>query len=71
MGSAQRDNGTVAGQGSQRLEALLERGEQTGCIELSEVNELVDALDLSEAQVNSLLDRIDAAGRQARGRLRA
>jgi RNA polymerase primary sigma factor len=62
MGSAQQDKGTVMGHGSERLEALLEHGEQTGCIELSEVNELVDALDLSDAEVHSLLDRIDASG---------
>jgi RNA polymerase primary sigma factor len=62
VGSAQQDKGTVAVQESERLEALLDHGEQAGCIELSQVNELVEALDLSDAQVHSLLDRIDAAG---------
>jgi len=62
MGSAQQDKGTIVGRDSERFEALLEHGEQTGCIELSEVNELVEALDLSDAQVHSLLDRIDASG---------
>src|SRR5688572_7757702 len=45
-----------------RIDALLEYGEQEGCIELSEVNEVVDALDLSDAAIEALLDRIDRAG---------
>ena len=45
-----------------RIEALLEYGRQEGCLELSELNEVVDALDMSDADVQTLLDRIDAAG---------
>jgi RNA polymerase primary sigma factor len=45
-----------------RIDALMEYGEREGCIELSEVNEVVDALDLSDADVQSLLDRIDGSG---------
>jgi RNA polymerase primary sigma factor len=44
--------------------ALLEHGEQSGCIELSAVNEIVERLDLSDADVQDLLDRIDASGIQ-------
>jgi RNA polymerase primary sigma factor len=45
-----------------RIGALLERGGDAGCIELSEVSELVEALALSEAEVQALLDRIDSEG---------
>jgi RNA polymerase primary sigma factor len=45
-----------------RIAALLEYGEHHGCLELSEVNEVVDALDLTDAGVQSLLDHIDHAG---------
>jgi RNA polymerase primary sigma factor len=47
---------------SERIIALLAAGEQTGCIELSEVSEVVDALDLPDTALQSLLDEIDARG---------
>ena len=46
------------------ISTLLEQGEQSGCIELSAVNEIVDGLDLSDSEVQALLDRIDACGIQ-------
>jgi RNA polymerase primary sigma factor len=66
----------MARQGSQRPErrgtrvpeqeaivsALLARGEDGKCLELSEVNEAVDELGLDDDAVEALLDRIDAAG---------
>jgi RNA polymerase primary sigma factor len=45
-----------------RVITLLEHGEQAGCIELSELSELVEALGLSDTEVEGLLDRIDAGG---------
>jgi RNA polymerase primary sigma factor len=47
---------------SERVRALLALGEESGCIELSEVNEVVDALDLPDAALQSLLDEIDGRG---------
>ena len=47
---------------SERIDALLAYGERSGCLELSEVNEVVDALDLPDAAVESLLDAIDSRG---------
>jgi len=61
VGSAPQQASRVVGDERDRVEALLERGEREGCLELSEVNEVVDALDLSDADVQTLLDRIDAS----------
>ncbi len=59
MGSAHGQAGTPVRDERGRIDALLEHGELEGCIELSQVNEVVDALDLSDADVEELLDRID------------
>ena len=45
-----------------RLERLLDRGEEAGCINLSELSELVQELELDDEQAQELHDRIDAAG---------
>jgi RNA polymerase primary sigma factor len=45
-----------------RIEALFEQGEKGGCLELSEVSELVDSLGLSDEEFETLYDRINAAG---------
>jgi RNA polymerase primary sigma factor len=45
-----------------RIGALMLLGEESGCIELSEVNELVEALDLGEGQVQALFDEISSRG---------
>jgi RNA polymerase primary sigma factor len=44
------------------LAALLQRGEETGCIELSEFDELVQALELPDDEVEALQSQIDAQG---------
>jgi RNA polymerase primary sigma factor len=44
-----------------RIRALLAYGEETGCIELSEVAQLAEELDLSDAAVESLLDTIESS----------
>jgi len=42
--------------------ALLDRGEDRGCVELSEVEELVSSLELEDDEIGSVYDRIDARG---------
>src|SRR5687768_6507940 len=44
------------------ITALIERGEEAGCINLSKFNELVQALGLDEEQVEELYERIDSRG---------
>jgi RNA polymerase primary sigma factor len=47
---------------STRLDALLDRGEEQGCVNLSELSETVQELDLGDDEVQQLNDRIDARG---------
>ena len=44
------------------IAALLARGEERGCINLSELDERAQALDLSDGELESLHERIDAKG---------
>jgi RNA polymerase primary sigma factor len=44
-----------------RIRALLAYGEETGCIELSEIAQLAEELDLGDAAVESLLDTIESS----------
>jgi RNA polymerase primary sigma factor len=44
------------------IDALLERGEEQGCVNLSELAELVQELELSEDDAQALADRIEARG---------
>jgi RNA polymerase primary sigma factor len=46
----------------QRLVRLLDRGEEVGCVNLSELSELVQELDLDDDQAQELHERIDASG---------
>src|SRR5436190_18892770 len=46
----------------QRLERLLDRGEEIGCVNLSELSELVQELSLDDEQGQELNDRIEASG---------
>ena len=46
----------------QRLERLLDRGEELGCVNLSELSEVVQELDLDDAQAQELHDRIEQSG---------
>src|SRR5436309_15674623 len=39
--------------------ALIERGVETGCVEISELNELVDAQELDDEEVASLYERLE------------
>ena len=42
--------------------ALIDRGEQHGCIDLSEVDELAQALDLGDADLGQIYEQLDARG---------
>ena len=45
-----------------RTQALIERGLQEGCLEMSEINEAAEAMGLSEHEVEELYDRLERAG---------
>jgi RNA polymerase primary sigma factor len=45
-----------------QITALIDLGEESGCIELSEVSELVQALDLPDDQIDELYERISRKG---------
>jgi RNA polymerase primary sigma factor len=44
------------------IEALIDRGEEEGCIELSEVNDTVQALDLADPDVEALYEEFERRG---------
>ncbi len=44
------------------IEALLERGEENGCLNLSEVDDLAKKFELEDDELDSLHERIDARG---------
>ena len=44
------------------IDALLERGEEKGCVNLSELAELVQENDLSDTDAQALADRLEARG---------
>src|SRR3954469_5171979 len=43
-----------------RLDALLEQGEEQGCMNLSQLNDLVSQLELEDEEVSELHARIEA-----------
>ncbi|MFN8188622.1 MAG: sigma-70 family RNA polymerase sigma factor [Gaiellales bacterium] len=47
---------------SEELAALIDRGEERGCVELSELEELTDALGLDDDAIASLYDELEARG---------
>jgi len=53
---------TAALPGDPRIDALVEHGEVVGCLNLSEVSELVQAVGLSDEEVEALYDHINATG---------
>jgi RNA polymerase primary sigma factor len=50
------------GMTSDPIARLLEHGEEHGCIHLTQLNEVVQALELEEEQIESLFERIENAG---------
>ena len=45
-----------------RIAVLLEHGEEHGCIHLTELNEVVQALELDDEEIEALFERIEVAG---------
>jgi RNA polymerase primary sigma factor len=45
-----------------QIEALLDRGEEQGCLDLGEVNQLVQTLEFEDDECEALYERIDARG---------
>ena len=45
-----------------QIEALLDRGEEQGCVDLTELNQLVQSLELDEDEVEQLYERFDERG---------
>src|SRR5215218_2451848 len=42
------------------IAALIDRGEERGCLDLSEVDELVQALDLEDSELGGLYEQLEA-----------
>jgi RNA polymerase primary sigma factor len=53
---------TTDGPPERRVEALLERGEERGCVNLSELAELAQELELAEDDAQALQERLEARG---------
>jgi RNA polymerase primary sigma factor len=53
---------TIEGSAERRIEALLERGEESGCVNLSELAELAQELELTEDDAQALQERVEARG---------
>ncbi len=47
---------------TERIDALIERGEDQGCVNLSELSEAVQDLELDEEQITAIHERIEARG---------
>ena len=44
------------------LAALIDRAEDRGCLELSEIDELAQALDLEDGDLSGIYEQLDARG---------
>ena len=64
MGSPGERHTTTTGDSrpDQRIRALLKNGEETSCVELSEIGQLAEELDLPDSAVEDVLDEIEARG---------
>ena len=51
------------------ISAMLDRGEEAGCLDLSEVSDLIKSLDLSEERSGGLFRQIGSRGIDDHGRL--
>ena len=45
-----------------RIDALLDKGEEVGCVNLSELSEAIQDLELDEEQISSIHERIESRG---------
>src|SRR5437867_3483229 len=56
-------DGTVQDQApDERVAALIREGEESGCVELSQIDELAQALELDDDEVETLLDQLESRG---------
>ena len=62
--SASRRPETAESRREARIRALLAHGEETGCVELSEVGRLAEECDLPDSVVEDVLDQIERRGVQ-------
>ena len=53
---------TMEGPAERRIEALVERAEDRGCVNLSELTEVAQELDLPDDEVQALHERLEARG---------
>ena len=53
---------TVSDASGGAIAALIDRGEERGCLDLSEVDELAQALDLEDADLGGLYEQLDKRG---------
>src|SRR4051812_38069301 len=56
------DNQRMAAEHQARLDALLERGEELGCVNLSELSDVIRDLELDEDDAGELHARLEAMG---------
>jgi RNA polymerase primary sigma factor len=47
---------------SSQIEALIGRGEELGCVNLSELSELTQELELSDEEAQAVADRLESRG---------
>jgi RNA polymerase primary sigma factor len=52
--------------GEGRIEALLDRAEEAGCVNLSELSELINELELESEQADAVQERIESRGLEVR-----
>ncbi len=55
-------SGTLDEVVEQRLQELIEKGEEEGCVPLSEINKLIEELELEEEQAELIQERLAALG---------
>ena len=58
-------------QSQAKIDSLVASGEDAGCVNLSELDELLTALELDDEDVSTLYERLDAHGVERERRLRA
>ena len=60
--SASRRTGIRGTMSTDPIAALLEHGSETGCVELSELNELADQLELGDDEIASIYEQLEERG---------
>jgi RNA polymerase primary sigma factor len=62
MGDGGRGGATLKRSGEEETAALIARSSASGCVEYSEVAKLVEDLDLDDAEVTALYERLEGSG---------